>query len=138
MGPASGKWHVIYGVPVPLIYLEKKERADDRFNFFSKNIFKWVLSVAVPENIPVIVVSDADCHAGGSGFESRRGYGCLKLMVSLRHWGTLNSRGAASLLVKLGEREERWEAPDQSQSVHTENWGGTEPNRTQSYGERQA
>ncbi|GFW39322.1 hypothetical protein TNCV_1833071 [Trichonephila clavipes] len=35
---------------------------------------------------------------------------------------TLNSRREASPLVWLGEREERWEAPDHSQSVLPQNW----------------
>ncbi|GFT15511.1 hypothetical protein TNCV_3265181 [Trichonephila clavipes] len=38
--------------------------------------------------------------------------------------GTLNSRRASSLLVRLVEEEERWEVPD-----HPQNWGGIEPNR---------
>ncbi|GFU30112.1 uncharacterized protein TNCV_4862421 [Trichonephila clavipes] len=49
--------------------------------------------------------------------------------VPLRHGGTLNSRRAASPLEWLVEREERWEASDQSQSVLPLNWGRTEPNR---------
>ncbi|GFT61344.1 uncharacterized protein TNCV_4091131 [Trichonephila clavipes] len=43
--------------------------------------------------------------------------------------GTLNSRRAASPLVKLVEGEERWEASD-PQSVLSLNWGGIEPNHT--------
>ncbi|GFV58952.1 hypothetical protein TNCV_1804901 [Trichonephila clavipes] len=35
-----------------------------------------------------------------------------KCIVPLRHGGTLNSRRAASPLVWLVERVERWEAPD--------------------------
>ncbi|GFS57886.1 uncharacterized protein TNCV_2909661 [Trichonephila clavipes] len=46
------------------------------------------------------------------------------------HGGTLNSRRAASPLVRLVEGEERWEFSDHSQSVLPLNWGGTEPNRT--------
>ncbi|GFV99428.1 uncharacterized protein TNCV_1513981 [Trichonephila clavipes] len=44
-------------------------------------------------------------------------------------WGTLNSRRAASPLVRLVEGEERWEAFDHP-SVLPLNWGGTEPNHT--------
>ncbi|GFT18064.1 uncharacterized protein TNCV_423311 [Trichonephila clavipes] len=50
--------------------------------------------------------------------------------VPSRHGGTLNSRRAASPLVRLVQGEERWEASDQPQSVLPLNWGGTEPNRT--------
>ncbi|GFV64236.1 uncharacterized protein TNCV_3000011 [Trichonephila clavipes] len=42
---------------------------------------------------------------------------------------TLNSRGAASPLVRLVEGEERWEAPDHLQGVLPQNWGGTKQNR---------
>ncbi|GFY20111.1 uncharacterized protein TNCV_2148041 [Trichonephila clavipes] len=45
-------------------------------------------------------------------------------------WGTLNSRRAASPLVRLMEGEERWETPDHLQGVLPQNWGGTEPKRT--------
>ncbi|GFU21406.1 hypothetical protein TNCV_891491 [Trichonephila clavipes] len=38
-----------------------------------------------------------------------------KCIVPLRYGGTLNNRRAASPLVRLVEREERWEAPDHSQ-----------------------
>ncbi|GFY00139.1 uncharacterized protein TNCV_1342371 [Trichonephila clavipes] len=48
-----------------------------------------------------------------------------KWRVPLRRGGTLNSRRATSLLVRLVEEEERWEVPD-----HPQNWGGIEPNRT--------
>ncbi|GFT41451.1 uncharacterized protein TNCV_3942181 [Trichonephila clavipes] len=44
-------------------------------------------------------------------------------------WGTLNSRRAASSLVWLVERVERWEAPDPPRCL-PQNWGGNEPNRT--------
>ncbi|GFU09306.1 uncharacterized protein TNCV_1586941 [Trichonephila clavipes] len=44
-----------------------------------------------------------------------------------RHGGTLNSRRAASPLVRLVEGKERWEAPDHSQGVFLLNWGGNEP-----------
>ncbi|GFV72471.1 hypothetical protein TNCV_1069031 [Trichonephila clavipes] len=53
------------------------------------------------------VLSDADCGAEGPGFESQRGHGCFKHIVSLRHGrGTLNSRPAACLLLRLVEKEE--------------------------------
>ncbi|GFV90035.1 uncharacterized protein TNCV_4643751 [Trichonephila clavipes] len=43
--------------------------------------------------------------------------------------GTLNSCRAASSLVRLMEKEERWEAPDYPQGVLPQNKGGTEQNR---------
>ncbi|GFV69694.1 uncharacterized protein TNCV_4508071 [Trichonephila clavipes] len=51
-------------------------------------------------------------------------------VVPLRHGGTLNSRRAASPLVRLEDGEERWEAPDPPEGVLPQNWGGTELNRT--------
>ncbi|GFU06306.1 uncharacterized protein TNCV_4765991 [Trichonephila clavipes] len=42
--------------------------------------------------------------------------GC-KCTVPSRHEGTLNSRRAASPLLRLVEGEERWEAPDHPQGV---------------------
>ncbi|GFW33258.1 uncharacterized protein TNCV_2859361 [Trichonephila clavipes] len=43
--------------------------------------------------------------------------------------GTLNSRRAASPLVRLVEEEERWEALDHPQGVLSQNWDETELNR---------
>ncbi|GFX24626.1 uncharacterized protein TNCV_3344061 [Trichonephila clavipes] len=48
-----------------------------------------------------------------------------KCIVPSRHGGTLNSRRAASPLVRWVEGKERWEAPD-----HPQNWGETEQNRS--------
>ncbi|GFW29081.1 uncharacterized protein TNCV_2356391 [Trichonephila clavipes] len=53
-----------------------------------------------------------------------------KCIVPLRHWGTLNSRRAASHLMRLVEEEERWEAPDHPQGFLPQNWGETELNRS--------
>ncbi|GFS78241.1 uncharacterized protein TNCV_3172011 [Trichonephila clavipes] len=39
--------------------------------------------------------------------------------------GTLNNHRESSLLVRLLEGEERWEAPDHPQGVLTQNWGET-------------
>ncbi|GFS91482.1 hypothetical protein TNCV_1139221 [Trichonephila clavipes] len=44
--------------------------------------------------------------------------------------GTLNSRRAASPLMKFAEGEERWEAPDHTQGVLTQHCVETEPNHT--------
>ncbi|GFT84362.1 uncharacterized protein TNCV_1609941 [Trichonephila clavipes] len=52
-----------------------------------------------------------------------------KCLVPLRHEGTLNSRRAASSLMRLVEGLERWEASVYSQGVPL-NWGGSEKNRT--------
>ncbi|GFX96125.1 uncharacterized protein TNCV_2290151 [Trichonephila clavipes] len=43
--------------------------------------------------------------------------------------GTLNSRRAASPLMRLVEREERWLTPDNLQGVLPQNWGRISPNR---------
>ncbi|GFV40326.1 hypothetical protein TNCV_4900451 [Trichonephila clavipes] len=40
-----------------------------------------------------------------------------KCIVPARHGGTLNSHRATSPLVRLVEREDRWETSDHSQSV---------------------
>ncbi|GFU66485.1 hypothetical protein TNCV_3807281 [Trichonephila clavipes] len=62
-----------------------------------------------------IVVSDADCCKWGLGSNPGDGIDVCKCIVSLRQGGgTLNSRRAASLLVRLVERKERWEAPKPS------------------------
>ncbi|GFW35938.1 uncharacterized protein TNCV_1927671 [Trichonephila clavipes] len=53
-----------------------------------------------------------------------------KCIVPARHGGTLNSRRAASPLVRLVEGEEKWEASDHPRSVLPLNWGGIESNRT--------
>ncbi|GFX78575.1 uncharacterized protein TNCV_30151 [Trichonephila clavipes] len=56
-----------------------------------------------------------------------------KCIVPSRHGGTLNSRRAASPLMKLVEGEERWEAPDDPHGVLPQIWDGTEQNRTVTY-----
>ncbi|GFX64528.1 uncharacterized protein TNCV_2811531 [Trichonephila clavipes] len=53
-----------------------------------------------------------------------------KYIVHLRQGGTLNSRRAASPLVRLMEGKERWEVPDHPQGVLPQNWGETELNRS--------
>ncbi|GFT98081.1 uncharacterized protein TNCV_789031 [Trichonephila clavipes] len=79
---------------------------------------------------PPVVVSDADCCAVGTGFESRRRHGCLHKYSAFAAWEYFKSRRATSPLVRLVEGEERWEAPDHPQDVLPLNWGGIEPNRT--------
>ncbi|GFU23329.1 uncharacterized protein TNCV_2560041 [Trichonephila clavipes] len=54
-----------------------------------------------------------------------------KCIVPSLHGGTLNSRRAASPLVKLVEEgEERWKVPGHSQGVIPQNWGRNEQNST--------
>ncbi|GFX37327.1 uncharacterized protein TNCV_76711 [Trichonephila clavipes] len=53
-----------------------------------------------------------------------------KCIVPSRHGGTLNSRRAATPLVRLVEGEERWEAPDHPKVVLPQNWGVTELNHS--------
>ncbi|GFU67775.1 uncharacterized protein TNCV_3134401 [Trichonephila clavipes] len=53
-----------------------------------------------------------------------------KCIVPSWHGGTLNSRRAASPLVRLVEREGRWEIPDFTQGVLPQNLGETEINRS--------
>ncbi|GFW75568.1 uncharacterized protein TNCV_4427511 [Trichonephila clavipes] len=78
-----------------------------------------------------IVVSDTACCAVGPGFESWRRLGCLFTNIhAFVAWSTLNSRRAASPLVRLVEGEETWKAPDHPQRVLPQNWGGIEQNRT--------
>ncbi|GFV58163.1 hypothetical protein TNCV_687701 [Trichonephila clavipes] len=51
------------------------------------------------------------------------------MTVKFQHGGTLNSRRAASPLVRLADGEERREALD-PQDVFSLNWDGIELNRT--------
>ncbi|GFU67533.1 uncharacterized protein TNCV_3239801 [Trichonephila clavipes] len=55
--------------------------------------------------------------------------GC-KYALPLRHGGSLNSHRAASPLMRLVGREERWDAPDHPLGVLSQNWNGTEPKYT--------
>ncbi|GFU75863.1 hypothetical protein TNCV_1653211 [Trichonephila clavipes] len=54
-----------------------------------------------------IVVSDADCCAVGTGFDSGEDMDFCKCIVPSRHRSTLNSRRAANPLVRLVDGEER-------------------------------
>ncbi|GFX35700.1 uncharacterized protein TNCV_744931 [Trichonephila clavipes] len=51
-------------------------------------------------------------------------------IVPLRHGSNLNSLRAASPLVWLMEREERWEASGHPKGFLPLNWGGTKENLT--------
>ncbi|GFX02503.1 uncharacterized protein TNCV_727571 [Trichonephila clavipes] len=53
-----------------------------------------------------------------------------KCIVPLRQGCTLNSRRAANPLVRIMEREERWEAHGHCKGFLPLNWGETEKNRT--------
>ncbi|GFV95002.1 uncharacterized protein TNCV_1030001 [Trichonephila clavipes] len=51
--------------------------------------------------------------------------GVCKCIVPSRHGSTLNSRRAASPLARLVVGVGRWEAPDHTQGVLSQNWDGT-------------
>ncbi|GFY28403.1 uncharacterized protein TNCV_1970581 [Trichonephila clavipes] len=68
--------------------------------------------------------------AKGLGLNPGEDIDVCKCIVPSWHGSTLNSRRAPSLLVRLVEEEERWEASDHPKSVLPLNWGGTKPNRT--------
>ncbi|GFW36656.1 hypothetical protein TNCV_1956561 [Trichonephila clavipes] len=70
-----------------------------------------------------IVVSDADCCVYGPGFECRRRHGCLQMHSAFVAGGTLNSRRAASPLVRLVDGEEKWDAPDHPRVFSLKNEG---------------
>ncbi|GFX76721.1 putative DD41D transposase [Trichonephila clavipes] len=71
-----------------------------------------------------------DGATGHTGLSSNPGEGLdvCKCIVPSRHGGTLNCHRAASPLVTLVAKGERWDAP--SQGVLPQNWGETELNRT--------
>ncbi|GFS62337.1 hypothetical protein TNCV_5031931 [Trichonephila clavipes] len=54
--------------------------------------------------------------------------GVCKFIVTLWYGGILNCRLAASPFVRLVEREENCEAPNHSEAVFPQYWGGTKPN----------
>ncbi|GFW38456.1 uncharacterized protein TNCV_1333091 [Trichonephila clavipes] len=53
--------------------------------------------------------------------------------LSLTNWGTLNSREAASPLVRLMEEEVRWEVSDHLHGVFPQNFCRTDPKRNVTY-----
>ncbi|GFX86815.1 cullin-4A [Trichonephila clavipes] len=65
----------------------------------------------------------------GLGSNPGEGMDVCKCIVPSRHGGTLNSRRAASHLVRLVGREERWEPPDYPR-VFSLKIGGTKQNST--------
>ncbi|GFW36150.1 uncharacterized protein TNCV_4930121 [Trichonephila clavipes] len=69
---------------------------------------------------------DGSVNATGLGSNPRKGMDVCKCIVPSHERGTLNSRRANSPLVRLVEREERWEASDHPQGVLPQNWDGTE------------
>ncbi|GFS54911.1 uncharacterized protein TNCV_3576251 [Trichonephila clavipes] len=80
------------------------------------------------------ITNAALCLGPGTGrayeIDLSHGRAAMTLQLPAQHGGTLNSRRAASPLVRLVEGEERWETSDHPQSVLPLNWGGIEPNRT--------
>ncbi|GFX97301.1 CCHC-type domain-containing protein [Trichonephila clavipes] len=66
----------------------------------------------------------------GLGSNLREDMDVCKCIVHLRHGGTLNSRRAASPLVRWVEGEEMWEASDHPHGILPQNWGETELNHS--------
>ncbi|GFT19560.1 cullin-4A [Trichonephila clavipes] len=64
----------------------------------------------------------------GLGLNPGEDMDVCKCVVPSRHGGTLNSRWAASPLVRFVEGEERWVTPDLPQGVLPQNWDETELN----------
>ncbi|GFV07474.1 uncharacterized protein TNCV_1738291 [Trichonephila clavipes] len=71
-----------------------------------------------------------NARSQGLGSNLGQDMNVCKCIVPSRPGGTLNSRRAASLRVRLVEGEERWEATHHPQDVLPQNWGGAELNRT--------
>ncbi|GFW23966.1 uncharacterized protein TNCV_4950121 [Trichonephila clavipes] len=65
-----------------------------------------------------------------AGRQTEKNLPVKDVRMPARHGVTLNSHRAASPLVRLVEREERWEASHHPQSVLPLNWGGIESNRS--------
>ncbi|GFV99600.1 hypothetical protein TNCV_5079621 [Trichonephila clavipes] len=61
------------------------------------------------------------CPYTGLGSNPGDGMDVRKCIVLSRHGGILKSRRATSPLERLVEMDERWEAPDHSQSVRPQN-----------------
>ncbi|GFV48839.1 uncharacterized protein TNCV_4269161 [Trichonephila clavipes] len=53
----------------------------------------------------------------------------IKCIVSSWHGGTLNDRRDVSSVLRLLEKEKRWEAPNHPQGVLSQNWSGIKKNR---------
>ncbi|GFY16793.1 uncharacterized protein TNCV_4337941 [Trichonephila clavipes] len=81
-----------------------------------KSIDKWLATLTA---VPL-----------GLGSNPEEDMDVCECIVPSGHGSTLNSRRAASPLVRLVEGEERWEAPDHPQGVLPQNWGETELNRS--------
>ncbi|GFU97938.1 hypothetical protein TNCV_2435021 [Trichonephila clavipes] len=60
----------------------------------------------------------------------QRRHGCFKCKVPSQHGSTLSDHRATSLLVRLVEGEQRWEAPDHLQGVLPQNWPESELKRS--------
>ncbi|GFU34679.1 hypothetical protein TNCV_1993901 [Trichonephila clavipes] len=66
------------------------------------------------------------CFWKGLGYNLGEGLDVCKCIATLLHVVILNSRSAASPIVKLMEREEKWETSDHLKGVLRQNWGCTE------------
>ncbi|GFV41978.1 uncharacterized protein TNCV_2751591 [Trichonephila clavipes] len=88
--------------------IEERERELEFLNSVqSEDRMVWLVTLTV---VPL-----------GLGSNPGKDMGVCKWRVPSLHGGTLNSRRAASPLVRLVEREERWEAPDHPQGVLPQN-----------------
>ncbi|GFW60136.1 hypothetical protein TNCV_1389491 [Trichonephila clavipes] len=72
---------------------------------------------------PLLVKERADSGFNASRTNPGKGKDICKYTVPSWHGITLNISRAASPLVRLVEKEEKWEALDQLQDVLPQNWG---------------
>ncbi|GFX68825.1 stonustoxin subunit alpha [Trichonephila clavipes] len=104
----------------------------DQFNYYfdnlrqAKSLLRSLVN-SLPEKVSTEYMNK------GLGLNHGEGMDACKCVVPSQHGGTLNNDRATSPLLRLVEREGRWEAPDHSQSVLSQNWGGTEQIRTVTY-----
>ncbi|GFT30420.1 uncharacterized protein TNCV_2377121 [Trichonephila clavipes] len=96
----------------------------------------WFCTVSDEELLQaryICVTNHVTLTAGPWSLGSNPGEGMdfCKCILPVRHWSTLNIRRVASPFERLMEGGKRWKASDSSQGVVlSQNWGGTEPNRT--------
>ncbi|GFU62781.1 uncharacterized protein TNCV_2013061 [Trichonephila clavipes] len=95
-----------------------------------------MLLVHILRDSPNNVFKDMTSYHGLPGhqrsFANRACSGCAGKATAayFAAWGTLNSRRAASLIVRFVVGDERWKAPDHPQGVLLLNLGETELNRS--------
>ncbi|GFX25095.1 uncharacterized protein TNCV_2752701 [Trichonephila clavipes] len=76
------------------------------------------------------VVSNADCGAVGTGFESRRRHGSLLMYSAFAACGYSNEPSRRKFSRVVGGRGREVGGPWPPRGVLPQNWGGNEPNRT--------